>query len=161
MIISNTSPLINFAMIDQLPLLHELFGQLTIPSAVERELAQKYQRYPDVLAKVQQSGIVDVLEVKQTQLRDVLLLDLDGGEADALILAIEHRATLIILDEVAGRSIAEAQQLLYTGSIGCLVEAKHRGLIAAIHPHMDAMRQQAGFWLRDSVYERVLRDVGE
>jgi len=148
-------------MIDQLSLLHQLFGQLTIPPAVERELTQKHQRYPNVLAKVQQSGIVDVLEVKQTQLRDVLLLDLDSGEAEALTLAIEHRAALIILDEVNGRSIAEAQQLLYTGSIGCLVEAKRRGLLVAIRPHINAMRQQAGFWLRESVYERILRDTKE
>ncbi len=141
--------MINFAVIGHLTLLHQLFGQLTIRQAVAHELERRQQRYPDVFEIVRQSGSVDVLAVQHTVLRDVLLFDLDPGEAEAIALAVEHRAELVILDEVAGRYAAEAQGLLFTG------------LITNIRPSLDAMRQQANFWLRDPLYERVLRDAGE
>jgi uncharacterized protein len=128
-IVANTTPLINFAVIGQLDLLNQVFGRLTIPRAVLNELARREQRYPDVLTIVQHSGFVDVLDAQETALRDVLLLDLDPGEAAVIALAVEHQATLIILDEIAGRHVAEAQQLLFTGSVGCLIEAKRLGLI--------------------------------
>lgn len=161
MIIANTTPLINFAMIGQLELLHSLFGQLTIPRAVIQELEDHQDRYPDVLTMVQQSGFFDVLDVQHTALHDVLLLDLDSGESEAIALAVEHHAELIILDEIAGRYVAEAQQLLFIGSIGCLIEAKRVGLIQSIRPAIDEMRQSANFWVRDALYERILRDQDE
>jgi uncharacterized protein len=160
-IVVNTSPLINFAVIGQLALLHDVFGTLTIPRAVFQELEQRPQRYPDILSTVQQSGFIDVLDVRETALRDVLLLDLDAGEAEVIALAVEHKAKLVILDELAGRHVAEAQRLLFTGSVGCLVEAKRLSLITEIRLYLDAMRDQAAFWLRESVYQRILQDQGE
>jgi uncharacterized protein len=160
-IVINTSPLINFAVIGQLALLHDIFGKLTIPAAVLQELARRQQRYPDVLSTVQQSGFIDVFDVRETALRDILLIDLDPGEAEVIALAVERKAKLVILDELAGRHVAEAQGLLFTGSVGCLVEAKRLTLITEIRPYLDAMRDQAGFWLREAVYQRILQDQGE
>lgn len=38
-VISNTSPIINLAAIGELTLLHQLYGQITIPQAVYQEIA--------------------------------------------------------------------------------------------------------------------------
>ena len=112
MIVANTTPLINFAVIGQLALLQHLFGRITIPRAVIHELAQRQQRYPDVLTIVQQSGFVDVMDVQQTALHDALLVDLDAGGAEAIKLAVEHHATLIILDEVVAIVICPGQAMM-------------------------------------------------
>lgn len=161
MIVVNTSPLINFAMIGQFPLLTQLFGRLTIPQAVAQELERHEHRYPNVSKIVLQSSVLDVLNIAPTPLLDTLRLDLDAGEAEVIALAVEQQASLVILDELAARYVAEAQGLKFTGSIGCLAEAKRTGLVSELGPLLDAMRMEAGFWLRDALRERVLRDAGE
>ncbi len=90
MIVVNTSPLINFAMIGQLPLLTQLFGRLTIPQAVVRELERHEHRYPNVSRIVLQSSVVDVLNIAPTPLLDALRLDLDAGESEVIALAVEQ-----------------------------------------------------------------------
>ena len=42
-----------------------------------------------------------------------------------------------------------------------LVEAKHNGVLSAVKPHLDALRNVAGFRIRDALYARVLEDEGE
>lgn len=46
MIVSNTTPLINFAIIRRLDILQQLFGKLVVPPAVEHELLRKGKQYP-------------------------------------------------------------------------------------------------------------------
>jgi predicted nucleic acid-binding protein len=47
------------------------------------------------------------------------------------------------------------------GLIGVLVQCKQRGLIPQVRPVIDALRLQAGFWISDALYQRVLHDAGE
>jgi predicted nucleic acid-binding protein len=42
------------------------------------------------------------------------------------------------------------------GVVGVLMEAKHQGLIQAIQPHLDALRDLAGFRVSEALYQRVL-----
>ena len=46
------------------------------------------------------------------------------------------------------------------GLIGVLIDAKENRHVEAIQPHLDTL-QQAGFWISDQLYRRVLRDEGE
>jgi predicted nucleic acid-binding protein len=65
------------------------------------------------------------------------------------------------MDERLGRETARHLGLRYTGLIGVLIEAKHKGLIGAVKPQLDALRNLAGFRIGDVLYTRVLRDEGE
>ena len=56
--------------------------------------------------------------------------DLDRGEAEAIALAIERRADLILVDEKRGRRIAAAAGLTVTGLLGVVARAKRTGLIS-------------------------------
>ncbi|MBC6474273.1 MAG: DUF3368 domain-containing protein [Hormoscilla sp. GM102CHS1] len=42
-----------------------------------------------------------------------------------------------------------------------IVEAKSQGLIARVKPLLDALINQAGFWVAESLYNSVLRLVDE
>jgi len=94
-------------------------------------------------------------------LRDALTINLDPGEAEVITLALENKADLLLLDEITGRTVASTYQLTFTGSIGCLVEAKHTGIIPAIKPLLDAMKDEARFWVNPRLYNRILREQGE
>jgi predicted nucleic acid-binding protein len=160
MIVSNSTPLINFAAVNRLDILERLFGRVVIPPAVAYEVLEGGQRYPSMSA-VQEAKCIAQHDISNMMLRDALILDLDIGEAEAITLALEQKADLILLDEIAGRTIAESYQLAFTGSIGCLIEAKRAGIIPAVKPLLDAMRDKARFWLHPRLYARILLEQGE
>ncbi len=160
MIVSNSTPLINFAAISRLDILERLFGTVVIPPAVEYEVLKCSSHYPSMTA-IRQEKFIEKQGINNTMLRDALILDLDPGEAEAIALALEQKADLLLLDEIAGRTIAESYQLAFTGSIGCLIEAKRAGIIPALRPLLDAMRQEARFWLNPRLYARILTEQDE
>lgn len=87
--------------------------------------------------------------------------DLDQGEAETIALALELRADLVLLDEYEGRRVAERFGLQKVGVVGVLLEAKANSAIVTLRPHLDALRQSAGFYLSESVYSYALSLAGE
>jgi predicted nucleic acid-binding protein len=58
-----------------------------------------------------------------------LLLGLDAGELQVLLLARELAADWVLLDERLGRRVAQAMGLAVKGTIGVLLTAFHAGLM--------------------------------
>ncbi len=87
--------------------------------------------------------------------------DLDAGEAEAIALAIEIEADWLLMDERLGRETAHHFGLRYVGLVGILSAAKQRGDLKALRPHLDRLRDVAGFRVSSALYEQVLRDAGE
>jgi predicted nucleic acid-binding protein len=73
--------------------------------------------------------------------------ELDKGEAEAITLALELEAEQVLIDARRGRRIAARLNLRYTGILGILVEDKNQGLISEVKPLLDALINQAGFWV--------------
>lgn len=159
-IVSNASPLVNLARIGKLDLLLELYGELAIPSAVWREVVVEGSGQPGA-DKVENAAWIKTHVVANEHLVRALRQELDAGEAEAIALALEIEAELLLMDERLGREIARHLGLRYTGLIGVLIEAKHKGIVSAIKPHLDALRNIAGFRVSDALYTRVLRDEDE
>jgi predicted nucleic acid-binding protein len=57
-----------------------------------------------------------------------------------------------LIDESRGLAIASRFKLGYTGILGILVEAKSQGLIAEVKPLLDALVNEAGFWVAEPLY---------
>ena len=83
--------------------------------------------------------------------------NLDPGEANAIILALELQATQLLIDERLGRVEAKRQGLRITGILGILLVAKQQALISEVRPIMDALIQQANFWISPQLYSEVLQ----
>lgn len=64
----------------------------------------------------------------------ILEASLDLGEASAIALAIEEKDSLLIIDELKGRKFAEQLGLNFTGTLGLLILAKQKGILASIKP---------------------------
>ena len=143
--------------IGKLEILKELYKEIYIPEEVFSEIeAGKNKKYYLNLLEF------DWIKIEQIQDRKSIayFLDLDKGEAEAIILATESEANLILLDEALGRYHANHAGLNVTGTIGILIRAKKLGLITELKPLIFELREQ-GVWLSDSLIERILELTNE
>jgi len=140
--------------------LQQLYGTVFIPEAVYRELTDP--SFPIAgSTEVQTFDWIETCAVINRTLVDSLSDELDIGEAEAIALAVEMQAEPVLIDERRGRLVAARLNLRYTGILGILVEAKSQGLIDRVKPLLDALINQAGFWVAEPLYNSVLRLIDE
>lgn len=159
-VVSNTSPLTNLAAIGRFDLLRRVYGRLHVANGVWEELNAKNQRWPG-RDEVAGADWIERHSVRNQALITALRRDLGRGEAETIALALELDAELVLLDEREGRHAAQRLGLRVTGVIGLLLEAKAAGAVPEIRPHLDALRQTAGFYLSETVYLGALSLAGE
>lgn len=159
-IVSNTSPITNLAGIGQLELLHQLYGSITIPQAVYNEMATIGRTVPGAF-EVQTLAWIMVQPVADSKQVEALRTVLDLGEAEAIVLALELNAELLIIDERPGRAIARQNNIPIIGVLGVLLEAKQQGSIAAVRPLIDRLINELAFRVSSQLYEAVLQSTGE
>lgn len=156
MIISNSTPLIAFARIGELELLHRLVQRLLIPEAVWNEVTEAGDR--PRTTEIRSASWVEVRAVRT--IPPELLPLLDRGEIEAIALAEEVAADELLLDERAARAIAIARGLKIIGTAGLLARAKQRGLIAVVRPFLERMQAQ-GIRYSQRFVDEFLRQLGE
>jgi hypothetical protein len=160
MVVSDSSALINLARIGKLALLRDLYGEVYIPEAVWQEAVVRGKGQAGA-SEIKSAPWVKAQRVKNSELVKALRQELDPGEAEAIALALETRAELLLMDERLGRDTARHLGLTFTGLIGLLVQGKRKGLIPSIKHELDALRDIAGFRIADSLYWRILHDEKE
>jgi hypothetical protein len=160
--VSDTSPISNLAIIGRLDLLRSQFSRAVIPEAVRTEL----ERMPNLEAKASiegalRNGWMLCRPVANRQFAAALGNDLDQGEAEAIALATEIQADVLLIDEKEGRAFARQAGLVVRGVLGILIRAKSMGEIASVQAEIAALRNRAGFFIASSLEADVLRSVGE
>ncbi|MBP9888304.1 MAG: DUF3368 domain-containing protein [Leptospiraceae bacterium] len=160
MIISNTTPLINFSSIERLDILHKLFGEIMIPPAVNTELLEKVKVFPKLQLALDNPNIT-VLKLKDEKISAFLNIDLHLGESESIALALENQAQLLLLDEIEGRRIAEYHKVKFIGTVGCLTLAKQKKIIAEVKLVLDEIIEKGNFWLSEKLYLEVLKTNNE
>lgn len=159
-VVSNTSPITNLAAIGQFELLHRLYGEILIPEGVWGELHSMGLNWPGA-QEVRSVPWVSQRRVQNRPLVDALSLELDHGEAEAIALALELKADLILLDEREGRRTARRLGMPVIGVLGILLDAKGNGYLPEIAPSIDVLRQSAGFYITEKLVRFVLELAGE
>ena len=162
-IISDSSTLIHLARIGRLPMLREMFGGIIIPPAVWREVVieGKGRAGAQEVRIAKDAGWIQMVDVADKPLLIILKSELDNGEAEAIALAIEREADLLLIDETDGRRIAALYDLPKTGVVGVLMRARVEGRIESLRKEFDALRHDGGFWIADALYREALEMVFE
>ena len=125
-VVSDTSPVLNLARIGRLELLHLLYKQVLIPSAVFAELTASKRDLPPAIDLASELWLIVASPTDQQRVQE-LRQNLDPGEAEAIVLAIEHRADLLLVDERRARRTATTAGLSVTGLLGVVARAKRAG----------------------------------
>ena len=161
-VISNTSPLLNLAIVEHLFLLPQQFGQVYIPSAVLTELKINNDLPGSRALQVAlDEGWLIPKTVKSSALVSLLRRELHQGESEAIALAVELSADKILLDEKEARQIARTLGLSITGILGILLKGRQNGTVSSMEVVIDRLKQDANFWIKPALQAQILQEIPE
>ena len=161
LVVSNTSPLSNLAIIGRLELVREQLGAVVIPPAVQAELGRNPKlEARAALGTAMSEGWIRVMPLANPVPQD-LLQALDLGEAEALSLAMQAKAALVLLDASAARSRAAQLGIRFTGALGILRWGRQTGRIPALKIEVQRLRVEARFFINPALEKALLISVGE
>lgn len=151
-VVADSTPLIALGRVGRLDLLRELFGRVLVPGAVYREIVEKGRGQRGAL-EVEAASWIERRELSSGKsVADALRKSLDDGESEAIALALELAADVVLIDERLGRAAAREFGLTVTGLVGVLIEAKRTGLETDPVPLALAIRN-GGVWIGDDLID--------
>jgi predicted nucleic acid-binding protein len=151
------------AAISQLDLLQKLYTRIIIPVAVYDEMVNIGKPVPgaievQTLSWIQTQAVADRQRVIKIQESEE---NIDLGEAEAIALALDLKADLLLMDERRGRLVATSYGLQVTGLLGMLLQAKQNNLIKIVKPVIDRLIEQADFRVSSQLYSAILEIANE
>jgi uncharacterized protein len=162
-VVSDTSAITNLAAIAQLDLLRKLYSTIVIPVAVYNEMVSVGKIVPgtvelQTLPWIKTQAVANPQRVIDLQTNQD---NIDLGESEAIILALELKADLLLMDERLGRALATSYGIKVTGLLGVLLQAKQNGFIPEVKLLMDQMIEQVDFRVSNQLYTLILQTAGE
>ncbi len=162
-VVADTSPLFYLARLRRFSLLESLYGSVHVPETVWQETlagGRLDSEIPPMLTAARASGWLTVHPVPPPlPLSGAALLD--AGERDALALARQLDATLLLIDDRRGVRVATGLGFNVTGTLGVLVEARQAGLISRLAPELRSLRERTSFHFTEALFVHVLSLVRE
>ncbi|MBA7655962.1 hypothetical protein ES703_63874 [subsurface metagenome] len=152
-VVSDTSPIIAFSNLGKLYILKALFNRITIPRGVYDELCEG--------EPFQLEEWIYIEEISDRSRYNMLRSELDHGESEALVLYLEKRMELLLLDDGEARKVAESFGMKITGTGGLLLLARQQGLINSVRSEIDKLEKEGEFRLSNSVRNILLQAAGE
>ncbi|PID64276.1 MAG: DUF3368 domain-containing protein [Gammaproteobacteria bacterium] len=154
-IVADTGPLIALSTLELLSELTQLFEEVYVPGAViDEALCSKHKPGAAGIALALKQGWIKRSQVTQTATLKKLSLLLDAGESEALSLAKELGA-IVLIDERKGRRVAKAHDIPIIGTAAVLVKAKRMGKIAYVKPLLEQLTEQ-GYRLNAQLVKHIL-----
>jgi predicted nucleic acid-binding protein len=155
-IVSDTSPISALLKCNRVELLKQLFFQVVVPQKVFDELLVLERSGIDVQSLLTASWIQILSpenKLKVEEFSDIV----DSGEAEAIVLALELKAEILLIDDLAGRILATEQGLATKGLLGILVEAQKQNILPDAKLLVDTLRQNGTIWVSERVYQVFLK----
>jgi len=149
--VSDAGPVIHLSWIDHLSLLDRLYGEVLLPDAVHDEVLAAPPETPGVEA------IQEALNRGRLRAVPLALTALGAGEREAILLAEQVGADLLITDDAVARRTASARGVRSTGTLGVLKDARMHGFVPAVVPLILELRRR-GQWFSEELIQEVLRE---
>ena len=86
---------------------------------------------------------------------------LGRGEAEAITLAKEISADLLLTDDLKARIVAANLKIKCAGLLGLMVRAKQAGRVASVREAIGMLETRGGLYLSEAVKTEALKLAGE
>lgn len=146
-IIADTSCLVLLEKIDELKILHKLFGTVFVTNTIADEFGSELPEW------------IQKKEFEDKKYFRILKTSVDPGEASAIALAVQLNGKLI-LDDIKARRLASDLSIGFTGTLGILVEAKKSGYISSLENILLRIKK-TNFYMSAELEEKLLNSVNE
>ena len=160
-IVADTGPIIALAKIGKIFLLKSIAEEVLIPPMVYKELFGKIGSESNEIDRALNTFIRLKREITLDEATEMALADLGEGEKQAIGLASNlGEDGLLLVDDRAGRRVAEKLNIATTGLVGLLVVAQEMGFVESVGPLIEDLRNN-GYWLSDDLITTAKRLAGE
>ncbi len=158
-VVIDASPLIEQALVGDLHWLPELFGQVYLPESVKQEVlpGKDAPGEPAIAHAIAEDWVM----VWPHPISAELDIDLDAGETECINIGLtDPDQVLLIMDERAGRAVAQEKGLKVAGTAAILGLAKKQGLIPSARAIFEVLHG-SDFRISAAVINQVLVSVNE
>ena len=153
----NTSPLIFLAKLGYLEKTLSLFQMVAIPKKVIKEISVKDDEANEKVLKIKNHSNVNFgLATKLVKLYKALNERLGQGESEAIALAVELNADVVILDDFAARKAAMELGLKVKGTLGIIKKLleENKIKIEDINKLYETLKK-IGFRVRREIFKNI------
>jgi predicted nucleic acid-binding protein len=147
-IIADTSCLILLSKIGELELLRLISEHVYITNTVKSEFGHPLPEW------------MIVKDPNSSPFQKLLEREIDPGEISAILLALETPSSILIMDDMKGRKVAQRLNLSYSGTLGMLLKAKKTGSISEILPILNKIRL-TDFRIDNQLLLQIQKAAGE
>jgi len=151
-VVADTSPLNYLIRLGYVDLLLEIYERVLVPTAVLIEM-----QHAEAPKEARAWAVLPPPWLEQVRVMEIdasLAAELAAGEREAISLALEVRADLLLIDELAGRREAEIRQIDVAGTLAVLLKASLLGYVE--FPEALSRLRQFGFRVSRPVEEIML-----
>jgi uncharacterized protein len=150
--VSNTTAITTLLKVSRTDLLAGLFGSVLIPPAVAAELKQHHDALPTCC---ELRSVADSARLRR------LVAQADAGEAQAICLALESQADVLLIDDKKGRRLAEAEGVRRLALPALVLAAKQKQIIVSVGEFLDLWERRGNFCVSHRSRLELLRQAGE
>lgn len=161
-IVSDTGPIIGLSKIKRIFLLKDIAEGVIIPPFVHKELFGKVGLETEEIDRALNDFIKVVELMPLEPAIESVIADLGEGEKQSINLAynIKGENILLLIDDYAGREVAQKLKIPITGLVGILLLAKEKGIVGNVTSLVEDLRNN-GYWLSNETIDVTRRLAGE
>ena len=126
-VVADTSPINYLILLGHAEILGLIYGEVLVPPAVITEM--QHPEAPPIVGLSATNPPPWIRKSELNHLDESLPVELGSGEREAISLALQVSADVLLIDEFAGRRQAEARNLKVTGTLAVLLQASLLGYL--------------------------------
>ena len=156
--VSNSGPLIHLALVGLLDLVFKLYDVILIPQSVYDEIVVKGKEEGHSDAIILEQAIINekikVEKIKKGN-RNITSSKLHQGEINAILLALQSKVEIILLDDEEARIFARKLKINVKGTLGILIEFLNNSFLELEEAIQYLKKLNAIMYLSSDVYSLV------
>ena len=154
----NSSPLIFLSRLNIINEVIGLFSELVIPGYVKKEIFRKEDIVSDKVKDLLRLNNVVEVEAKNLRMVDAFCRKLGKGESEAIVMAIEHSADLVILDDHVAREEAIRVGLNVKGTLGTIRKLMELDIIQCDLDKLYRDLLEMKFRVKRGIFDEIFAD---